>query len=353
MLKTRLSLTCAAVLCACLALFGCGTSNTNSSAASGASATDTGSTAANSGSATGKSAGTDYPKKDITLIIPWAAGGGTDVIGRQVASLMEKQLGKPIVVVNRNGGGGLVGFQEIAKAKPDGYTIGLIRNSLILQKYAGETHVDHKSFEPIAVINQDAATITVSGKAPWASAKEFIDAAKKEPEKIRISNSGPGAIWHVAALALGRDTGAKFTHVPFQGGNPAAIAVAGNHVEATTASAGEVQSLVQDGSLKMLGIASEQRLPQFPDVPTLKEQGINTVIGVWRGLVAPKGTPPAIVEALDKAVAQAVASNEYKAFMNTGGYGILHVPAKDFGAFMDKDDAAYGELFKEINAAKK
>jgi tripartite-type tricarboxylate transporter receptor subunit TctC len=266
---------------------------------------------------------------------------------------MEKELGKPVVIINRDGGGGIVGAEEVSKAKPDGYTLGLITNSLILQKYASEAHVDYKLFAPISIINEDAATITVNGKAPWKSAAEFIEAAKKEPEKIRISNSGPGAIWHVAALKLGRDTGTKFLHVPFKGGNPAAVAVAGNHVEATTASAAEVMSLVQDGSLKILGIASEKRQPLFPDVPTLKEQGINTTIGVWRGLVAPAGTPPEIIELLNKSVEKAVNSTQYKDFMSKGGYGILHIPAKEFGAYMDKDDATYAELFKEINSQKK
>lgn len=348
MMLTRKSFSVMSMLCVVLlvslALIGCGTQKQNNVSAG---------SAAPSSSAPNTPDQPNYPQKEITLIIPWAAGGGTDVIGRQIATIMEKALGKPMVIVNRNGGGGLVGFQEIANAKPDGYTIGLITNSLILQKYAGEAHVDYKSFEPISVINQDAATITVNAKASWNSAKEFIEAAQKEPGKINISNSGPGGIWHVAALTLGRDTGAKFTHVPFQGGNPAAVAVAGGHVDATTASAGEVQSLVSSGQLKILGLAAAERLPNLPDVPTLKEQGIHTEIGVWRGLVAPKGTPSEVVEVLKKAVDKAVVSSEYKDFMKNGGYGILHISGKDFGSFMEKDDTNYGELFKEINSQKK
>jgi tripartite-type tricarboxylate transporter receptor subunit TctC len=306
---------------------------------------------ANQSSSASSSPKTSYPKKEITLVVPWEAGGGTDLIARQIASIIEKDLGKPVVVENKSGAGGIVGFQEIAKAKPDGYTIGMITNSLLLQKYVNQTFVDYKSFEPIALINQDPASLTVKADAPWKTAKEFMEEAKSG--KVSVANSGSGGIWHVAALALGKNSGVEFKHVPFQGGNPAAVAVMGGHVQATTVSAAEVQSVVQSGGLKILGVASENRLPQFPDVPTLKEQGINTVIGVWRGLVVPKGTPKEIVDILDKAVEKAINTSQYKDFMNKGGFGIMHVPAKDFGAFMDKDDANYAELLKGVGNQKK
>ncbi|MFS0862004.1 tripartite tricarboxylate transporter substrate binding protein [Fredinandcohnia sp. 179-A 10B2 NHS] len=289
-----------------------------------------------------------YPEKEITIIVPWAAGGGTDAIARQIASFMEQDLGKPVVIVNKEGGGGVVGFKEIANSKADGYTIGFISNSLLLQKYSSETFVDYKSFEPITLVNQDPASLAVPANSPYKTADEFIAAAKAENGKFRISNSGPGGIWHVSALKLGIDNGIEFTHVPYEGGNPAAVAAAGGFVEGTTVSAAEVSSLVDAGELKILGIASEERLPQFPDVPTLQEQGVDTVIGVWRGFVAPKGTPKEIIDSLNASISKAVETDEYKEFMNNGGFGIRYIPSSDFGPFMDDEDQNYKTLFETM-----
>ena len=294
------------------------------------------------------SEGLVYPEKEITVIVPWAAGGGTDAIGRQIASFMEQELGKPVVIVNREGGGGVVGFKEVAAAEPDGYTIGFISNSLVLQKHSSQTYQDWEAFEPITLVNQDPASLAVKADAPWETASDFIEEAKKNPGKFRISNSGPGGIWHVSALKLANDNGVEFSHVPYDGGNPAAVAAAGGFVEATMVSAAEVSSLVDAGELKILGVAAEERLPQFPDVPTLKEQGVDTSVGVWRGFVAPKGTPQEIVDALDAAVSNAVETQEYKTFMSNGGYGIRHASSSDFASFMAEEDANYKQLFESI-----
>lgn len=345
------------VLAMLLVVAGCGSSgqteaNANSNAASGDSnaASDN---AANSGNqsqnaSSDASSESDYPNKNITLIVPWAAGGGTDLIGRKLAELMEKELGTTIVIINRDGGGGIIGFQDIANSKPDGYTVGIVTNSMILQKYANDNHVDYKSFEPIAVFNYDAASLTVKADARWNTAAEFIEEAKANPGKLSISNSGPGAIWHVAAIAIGAASGAEFKHVPFGGANPAAVAVSGGHVDATTASAAEVSAMVESGDLKILGIAAEERLSLLPDVPTLKEQGIDAAIGVWRGLVAPKGTPADVIAKLEAAVETAVNSQEFVEFMNNGNFGIIYKSSEEFRSFMEEEDAVYAEMFKQI-----
>ncbi|MET3506460.1 tripartite tricarboxylate transporter substrate binding protein [Halalkalibacter oceani] len=289
-----------------------------------------------------------YPEKEISVIVPWAVGGGTDAIARQIASFMEQELDSPVVIVNREGGGGVVGFREIAEAEPDGYTIGFISNSLLLQKYSSQTYQDYEAFEAITLVNEDPASLTVKADAPWETAADFIEEAKSNPGNFRISNSGPGGIWHVSALKLASDNGVEFSHVPYDGGNPAAVAAAGGFVEATTVSAAEMQSLVNAGELRILGVAGEERLPQFPDVPTLREQGVDTSIGVWRGFVAPKGTPQEIIEVLDAAITKAMETEEYQTFMNTGGYGIRHASTTDFASFMDEEDANYNELFESM-----
>jgi tripartite-type tricarboxylate transporter receptor subunit TctC len=280
----------------------------------------------------------EYPEREITMIVPWAAGGGTDLITRVLADLMAKDLGKPVVVVNKPGGGGLIGFNTIGAAKPDGYTVGITTNSQILQKYSASSYLDWRALAPIALHNYDPAGFTVKIDAPWKTIKEALDFAKANPMKMRVANSGPGAIWHVAAALLGSKTGVQFTHVPYGGANPAAIATAGGHVEATTASPGEVATLVKGEKLRILAIASEKRDPLFPNVPTFKETGIDFVFGVWRCLVAPKDTPKDVIAKLEKSAEKAVHDPKFIDFMTKNGFGQTYQGSAASAATMAQDE---------------
>jgi tripartite-type tricarboxylate transporter receptor subunit TctC len=280
----------------------------------------------------------EYPEREITVIVPWAAGGGTDLITRILVDVMAKDLGKPMVVVNKPGGGGLIGFNTIKAAKPDGYTLGITTNSQILQKYSASSYLDWRVFTPIALHNYDPAGFTVKTDAPWKTVKEALAYAKANPMKMRVSNSGPGAIWHVAAAILGSKAGVQFTHVPYGGANPAAVAVAGGHVEATTASPGEVATLVKGGKLRILAVASEKRDPLFPNVPTFKEVGIDFVFGVWRCLVAPKDTPKEIIAKLEKSAEKAVRDPKFVDFMTKNGFGQTYRGSAASAAIMAQDE---------------
>ncbi len=294
-----------------------------------------------------------YPEKEITIIVPWAAGGGTDVITRFLADLMEKDLKKPVVVVNKPGGGGLVGFQLLAVAKPDGYTLGIVTTSLILQKYSAMTFVNWREYAPIALHNVDPSSYTVNKEAPWKNIKEALDYAKANPLKVRVANSGPGAIWHVGAAMLGKIYGVQFTHVPYDGGGPAAVATAGGHVEATTVSPAEVASLVKGGKLKILAISSEKRDPLFPDVPTFKEAGINYVFGTWRCLVAPKNTPKDIVSKVEASVKKAVQDPKFKDFMTKNGFGQAYQGPEESAATMAQNEKDFEKVVPSLGLVKK
>jgi tripartite-type tricarboxylate transporter receptor subunit TctC len=211
---------------------------------------------------------------------------------------MEEKLGVPVIVVNKTGGGGLVGFKAIADAKPDGYTIGSISISLLLQKAVGLAYQDFRELTPIGIYNEDPASLTVNADAPWSNLDEFVEYCKDNPETVRVSNSGTGAIWHVSALRMEKFLGIKVVHIPYKGGNPAAVAVAGGHVEVTTTSPAEVASLVNAGKLKILAIPSEKRVHIFPDVPTFKEEGYDFTAGTWRGLAGPAGLPEEVTKKL-------------------------------------------------------
>jgi tripartite-type tricarboxylate transporter receptor subunit TctC len=293
-----------------------------------------------------------YPEKEITLIVPWAAGGGTDLVARVLANLMEKDLGKPVVVVNKPGGGGLVGFNQIAAAKPDGYTIGINSTSQILQKYSASSYVDWRNLSPIALVNLDPAAFTVKSDSPWKTIEEALAYAKANPMKVRISNSGPGAIWHVSAALLGSKTGVQFTHVPYGGGNPAAVAAAGGHVEATMVSPAEVGPLVKGGKLRILAIASAKRDPLYPDVPTFKERGIDFAMGVWRSMVAPKDTPKAIIDRLEKSVEKAVQDPTFKEFMEKNGLGEAFMNSADTAALWAQDEKDMEKIIPGLGLKK-
>jgi tripartite-type tricarboxylate transporter receptor subunit TctC len=297
-------------------------------------------------------AAAEYPEREITVIVPWAAGGGTDLITRFLANLMEKDLGKPVVVVNKPGGGGLVGFKQLAAAKPDGYTLGITTNSMILQKYAASSYLDWRELSPIALYNNDPSGFTVKVDAPWKTIKEALDYARANPMKMRVANSGPGAIWHVAAALLGSKTGVKFTHVPYGGANPAATALAGGHVEATTCSPAEVGTLVRGGKLRLLAIASEKRDPLFSDVPTFKESGIDFVFGVWRCLEAPKGTPKEIISKLENSVKKAVNDPKFKDFMTKNGFGQAFMGPAEAAAVMARDEKDLGKIVPSLGLKK-
>ena len=298
------------------------------------------------------SAQAEFPEKEITILVGWAAGGGTDLITRVLADLMEKDLGKPVVVVNRPGGGGLVSFNQLANAKPDGYTLGNITTSVTLQKHSASSYVDWREFAFIAIYNYDPSSFTVKIDSPWKTLKEAMDYAKANPGKMRISNSGPGAIWHVAAAMLGAKVGAKFTHVPYGGGNPAAVAAAGGHVEATSVSPAEVGPLVRGGKLRILAIASEKRDPLFPDVPTFKEAGVDLVFGTLRCIAAPKNTPKEVISKLENSLKKAVNNPKFKDFMDKNGFGQAFLGPAEVEAVMARDEKDFEKVVPGLGLKK-
>lgn len=293
-----------------------------------------------------------YPEKEITMVIPWSAGGGTDTVGRFIANLMEKDLGKPVVVVNKTGGGGIVGFRYIADAKPDGYTIGVNSTSQLLQKYSASSYVDWKNISPIALVNLDPAAFTVNANSPWKTIDDAMAYAKTNSMKVRVANSGPGAIWHVSAAMLGNIAGVQFTHVPYKGGKPASVAVAGGHVEATSVSPAEVGTLVKGGTLRILAIASDKRDPLFPDVPTFRERGIDFSMGVWRAVIGPKGMPTDTVARLEASVHKAVNDPAFKEFMAKNGYGQAYMGSAETTAFMAQAEKDMEKIIPGLGLTK-
>jgi tripartite-type tricarboxylate transporter receptor subunit TctC len=298
----------------------------------------------------------DYPTRPVTLIVPWAAGGGTDATARIIGSLMEKELGQPINVVNRTGGSGVVGHQAIASAQPDGYTIGLATVEINMMHWQGLTDLTYKAYAPIALMNADPAGLQVSESAPYKSAKELLDAVKANPHKMKASGTGQGGIWHLAIAGLLKDQGidpGSVTWVPSNGAAPGLQDLVAGGVDIVPCSLPEARSLIDAGRVKSLAVMAEKPSDLYPKIPTLKEAtGSDWKMAAWRGIVAPKGVPEPVVEKLIKTMEKINKSKEYHDFMGSRGFGVEWAAGPEFAAFMDKSNNDLGAVMKAVGIAK-
>ncbi|MCE5283103.1 MAG: tripartite tricarboxylate transporter substrate binding protein [Deltaproteobacteria bacterium] len=290
----------------------------------------------------------DFPEKEIQIIIPWAPGGATDLIFRALAASTEKYLGKAVVIVNRAGGGGAVGYTEGMKARPDGYTLTTAVTPLAILPHQVKTAFTYKDFEPIINVVRDPAMFLVRAEAPWKTTKEFLEQAKKNPGMISVGNSGSGGGVHLIAMAFEKAMGVKFNHIPFSGGGPSVTALLGGHINAVSVSPPEGISQVQAGKLRIIALFSEKRFDMFPDVPTCKEQGLNFAMGQWRGLAAPKGTPPAVIQKLHDAFKKGMEDAGFRKNAKDMAVNLEYLSSSDFAKVIAEDDEFYGKLVKEI-----
>lgn len=290
----------------------------------------------------------EFPTKEVQIIVPYSAGGATDLIFRAIAASTDKYLGKAVVVVNKAGGGGAVGYTEGAQAKPDGYTLTAAITPLTILPHQVKTSFTYKNFDPIINVVSDPSMFLIRSDAPWKSLKEFLDFAKKNPGMITVGNSGAGGGVHLVALAFEKAVGVKFNHIPFSGGGPSVTALLGGHINAVSVSPPEGISQVQAGKLKIIALFSDKRLEMFPNVPTAKEQGINFAMGMWRGLVAPKGTPPDAIGKLHNAFKKAMDDPMFKKNAKDMSVELHYLGPEAFGKLMAHDDEFYGKLVKDI-----
>lgn len=290
----------------------------------------------------------DFPTKEVQIIIPWAAGGATDLIFRALAATTGKYLGKAVVVVNRPGGGGAVGYTEGMQAKPDGYTLTSAVTPLTILPHQVKTAFTYKNFEPIINVVSDPSMFLVRSDAPWKSLKEFLDYAKKNPGMITVGNSGAGGGVHLVALAFEKAAGVKFNHIPFSGGGPSVTAILGGHVNAVSVSPPEGISHVQAGKLKIIALFADKRLQLFPAVATVKEEGIGFSMGMWRGLIAPKGTPPDVIKILHEAFKKGMDDPVLKKNAADMAVNLDYMGPEAFGKLIADDHEFYGKLVKDI-----
>lgn len=299
----------------------------------------------------------NYPDRPITLVVPWGAGGGTDAVARMLASLMEKDLGQPVNVVNRTGGSGVVGHSAIANAAPDGYTIGLITVEITMMHHQKLTELNPTSYTPIALVNLDPAGFQVRADSPYKSMADVVAAIKAAPPgKFKASGTGQGGIWHLALAGWLRDAKidpAAVPWVPSNGAAPGLQDLVAGGVEFVPCSLPEARSLIDAGKVRSLAVMAKDRAALFPNVPTLKEAtGSDFATGAWRGIAAPKGLPANVAARLEASVKKAYDSKEYKDFMAQRGFGLLWGSGKEFAAFMAKADGDMKAVMTAVGLAK-
>jgi len=295
-----------------------------------------------------QAAGNDYPNHTVELVVPYQPGGGTDALARAFADASRKHMSESIVIVNRPGAGGAIGWNEVIHSRPDGYKLAVLTVELLTLPHLGLAKFNYDDFQPIAQLNADPAAITVKADSPYNTIEEFLAAAKKKPGELGVGNSGTGSIWHLAASALEDKTGARFNHIPFQGAGPAVLALLGGHVDAVAVSPAEVSTYVQAGKLKMLMVMAEKRLAAFDKVPTAQERGIAISIGTWRGLGAPKNTPPEVMAKLRDIAAKTAKEPLLREVMDKQNLGYAYTDGAAFKETLAKDNEYFKALITKL-----
>ena len=291
----------------------------------------------------------NYPRKPITVYCPWASGGGTDSVSRFIADQLQQRLKSPVIVVNKEGGSGAVGHEAIADARPDGYTLGMITAELSTMHHMGISEKTYRDYICLMQVNADAAAIVVRKDAPWTKLGELLDEIKRRPGELKMSGTATGGLWDLARAGMLEAAGLEVSSViwvPTKGSAPSVVQLLGGHIDAVCCSVPEVAAQLKAGQLRVLAVMSEERLPEFPDLPTAKEQGLDWVAMGWRGLALPKGTPEPIVDKLQTQLAEIMTSEEYLKFMRTLGFGVAVKGPGDFEEFLEEQETQWKDVLK-------
>lgn len=299
----------------------------------------------------------EYPERPIEMIVPWGAGGGTDAVGRIFAQMLQQELGKPVNVVNRTGGSGVVGHTAISRARPDGYTIGIVTIEIDMMHWQGLTQLTHEDFDFLAMVNADPGGLMVAEDAPWQTAADLRDAMKSEPAgTLKASGTGQGGIWHLNMLGWMLSEGIPLQNVawvPSQGASAGLTDMVAGGVQLVPSSLAEGRALIDAGRVRALATMSDEPQALFPDAPPLKQAtGSDWKLSVWRTIAAPKGMPEDVRAKLTAAIQKAYDSKEYQDFMTERGFGLRWAGPEDTARIVAEDDATLGAVMKEAGLAK-
>ncbi len=297
----------------------------------------------------------NYPSRPITYMVPWNPGGGTDTVSRTLAAVLQDALGQSVNVVNRTGGGGVVGHLAIAQAKPDGYTIGAVTGEITMMHWQGLTDLTTADYTPLALLMNNPAALTVKANAPWNSFEELMQAIRNQPGELLASGTSKGGIWDLARIGFLDAAGlpeSAMPWVPSQGAAPALQELLADGVQVVTVALAETEALLRAGEVKVLAVMADERLDAFPDIPTLKENGIDWSIGGWVTVSAPAGLPQAVRDKLVQAISTVTSDSVYTVPLKRAGFNLTYLDGPAFEAFLTSQDRINGELLKMAGVAQ-
>jgi tripartite-type tricarboxylate transporter receptor subunit TctC len=292
-----------------------------------------------------------YPDRPIKLVVPWAAGGDTDNIFRPFTPLLQKHIGQTVVIANVGGASGTKGAKEVKDSPPDGYTLYAMHDYIHSTYYTGVSDVQYSDFEPICMISSTASVLTASPKTQWKDWKGLLADAKARPGQISVGAT-LGSTSHFFPALIEQAAGIKFKYVSYDGLAPRMNSILGGHIDLTDSNLTQ-KGKVQAGELRFIAIATEKRSPEMPDVPTLKELGVNVVYDVNRGLLAPKGTPADVIAKLGSACAAAAKEPAFADAMKKQGTDVRYMDRATYSAWLKKNDDLNRNLAKDLGLSKR
>ncbi|SFL40540.1 Bug family tripartite tricarboxylate transporter substrate binding protein [Pelosinus propionicus] len=297
-----------------------------------------------------------YPEKPITLIVPFSAGGGMDLLARAMEKTATTNLGQPLIILNKPGGGGTIGWNELAGVAPDGYTIGISGVDLILQSLYGSTKYNYPTaLEPIVQITSSPYVMVIQADQPWKNVDDLIGYARQHPGEIKIGNSGVGSVAHVLGEMLAHTAGVTLESVPFRGGSEALTALLGGHIQATFTSPATIKDHIKNGTLRVIAVPSEQRLtePIFANMPTFKEQGLDIVFSNWMGVAVPKEMPIEVKNKLADGLKAIILDPEFKNKLENIGLQVDYLPPKEAQQKWVEDSQKLSKIVQETGILDK
>ncbi len=299
------------------------------------------------------SAAAQFPDRTITMIVPFPPGGVADAVARPVADAMSRDLKQPVVIENKPGAGGGIGMAQVARAKPDGYTILLSLSSFTVlpeaDKILGRAPMYQLAdLKPVARFTADPTVFVVRAEAPWKTLQDFINDARANPGKFTYGSSGNYGTMHVPMEMFGGAAGVKMTHVPYTGAGPAIVGLLGGQVDALATGPASIVQQIKAGKVRALAQWGDTRLAALPDVPSLKESGTNVEYAQWSGLFVPAATPELIVRRLRDAARAAAIDERVKQVLGAAGSPIQYLDAPEFQRYVDTDAAKMADVVKGI-----
>jgi tripartite-type tricarboxylate transporter receptor subunit TctC len=294
----------------------------------------------------------EFPKKgplEITVLFP--AGTSADVTARMLAEGMSKALGQRVLVVNRQGAGGAIGYRYVASQKPDGYSLVWNSNSISTTYHSGLLPFDYRAFDAVARVLVESPVIAVRADSRWQTLNDLILEAKARPKLITVGHSGIGSHTHISLIALFHAAGVEVTEVPF-GAAQVVPSLIGGHVDALVQLPAALSGPVKQGQVRLLAALIPKRDPALPDVPTAKEEGFDVSVEAWRGIAVPRGTPRSAVSILESAIRQAIESSEFQRGSENLFVRPAFMPAEDFSPLIAQEDAALARLMERVGLKK-